>query len=84
MGHEQTLLQQIRELQFTIVELNLFLDTHPAERQALTLFDQVNRELQSKIERYQQTFGPLTVRGRNPGGNCWEWTEGPWPWETTC
>ena len=41
--NQQALLLEIMELHFTAIDLNLFLDTHPNEKQALVLFDQVNQ-----------------------------------------
>ncbi|HOB22587.1 MAG: spore coat protein CotJB [Firmicutes bacterium] len=72
---------EVKELQFSLVELNLFLDTHPTDQQALALFEQINQQLQMKVAEYEKRFGPLTVQGQKAGCSYWQWVEGPWPWE---
>ena len=81
--NQQALLLEIMELEFTAIDLNLFLDTHPDEKRALVLFDQINQELTMAVERYEQMYGPLTASGQVPGRDHWDWVEGPWPWEQT-
>lgn len=76
------LLRQIQELQFVAVELNLFLDTHPQDQEALALFNQVHQELKQCVQIYEQKYGPLLSYGYSPAEqNCWKWVETPWPWE---
>ena len=45
---------EVKELQFSLVELNLFLDTHPTDQQALALFEQINQQLQMKVAEYEK------------------------------
>ena len=40
---QKKLLQEINILSFTVVELNLFLDTHPCNQEAMRHFDYYNR-----------------------------------------
>lgn len=81
--NQKALLLEVMELQFTAIDLNLFLDTHPEEQRALTLFDQINQELKMITAEYERLYGPLTARGQSPGNSNWQWVEGPWPWEIT-
>jgi spore coat protein JB len=81
--NQQALLLEIMELQFAAIDLNLFLDTHPDEMQALVLFDQINQQLEMAVSNYERMYGPLTASGQIPGRNRWDWVEGPWPWEMT-
>ena len=74
------MLKQIKEIDFVLEDLNLFLDTHPCHKQALEMF--ANYEAKSKTLKYeyQKLFGPLTP-STNGNTQTWEWIQGPWPWE---
>ena len=76
------LLKRIQELEFIGVELNLYLDTHPDDIQALQHFNRVTDELEELKKQYEQICGPLLSYGfgKNPG-NTWLWAQTPWPWE---
>ena len=77
-----SLLRQIMELQFTAIELNLFLDTHPVDQEALRDIAQVNQRLLQLTADYEAAYGPLFPFTTQPG-NVWRWAEEPWPWEIT-
>ncbi|MTI81901.1 MAG: spore coat protein CotJB [Firmicutes bacterium] len=75
------LLCQLMDWQFVLVELNLYLDTHPEDRQAYDDYvqacDRVNR-IKTEYEAY---CGALSVCGFAPVYYPWGWIETPWPWE---
>ena len=77
-----TLLRRIQEMEFTGVELNLYLNTHPEDTQALQNFCRTANELATLKQQYEQVYGPLLGFGfgKNPGNN-WVWALTPWPWE---
>ncbi len=76
-----TLLKQIMELQFTLIELNLFLDTHPTCRRALESF-KINKDRLLQLSQvYEDNYGPLTIFSDTASNNYWNWIEEPWPWE---
>lgn len=75
------MLREIQELEFTAIELNLFLDTHPQERAALRDFYAIRNQLVEAVRRYEENYGPLTVTGCSPKTSQWLWIESPWPWE---
>lgn len=79
--NQDTLLKELMAIDFTIIELNLYLDTHPCDYRALSLFNEnVNR---AKILRnnYEQTYGPLTASNSFNTKQTWQWINSPWPWE---
>lgn len=76
-----TLLRQIMELQFTAIELNLFLDTHPDNQEALKDIKVVNDRLAELIMEYERQCGPLFPFSPTAAANTWRWIEEPWPWE---
>ena len=74
----EKMLKEIKSLQFAIIELGLYLDTHPEDERALCLHRKYARESKELKDKYQKVYGPLTV---NFPCNKWRWIEEPWPWE---
>lgn len=72
------MMKQIKCLNFAVVELAEYLDTHPDDRKALCLHKEYCNQLENIKIKYQRAFGPLSI-------NCpcdkWRWLEEPWPWE---
>ncbi len=74
------LLQQLREIDFGIVETTLYLDAYPEHQQALEYYHQLVEERRRIMEQYEMGCGPLTIYG-NQAQNSWDWVKTPWPWE---
>ncbi len=74
------LLQQIREIDFCIVETVLYLDAYPDHQQALEYYHRLVEERGKAMEQYEMACGPLTIYG-NQSQNSWDWVKTPWPWE---
>ena len=72
------MIQEIRGLEFAIVELGLYLDTHPEDEKALCLHRKYAKKIKDLKDKYQKVYGPLTI---NFPCNKWRWLEEPWPWE---
>lgn len=72
------MMKQIKCYQFAIIELALYLDTHPDDSKALCLHRKYSREWKDLTDKYQKVYGPLTI---NFPCNKWRWLEEPWPWE---
>ena len=78
---QSKLLHEINILSFTIVELTLFLDTHPDNQEAMRHFDYYNRLKKDKYEEYNNMFGPLSLNQAKGRTQEFQWTMQPWPWE---
>ena len=63
---------------FAAHDLNLYLDTHPNDKEIFELFKKYSNEASSIIREYEQKYGPLFVDGSNMPG---AWNDSPWPWE---
>lgn len=74
------MLREIKEIDFVLKELNLFLDTHPYHNQALEMFQRFEAKAKQLKAEYEKIFGPLTP-STNGNMQTWEWIKGPWPWE---
>ncbi|MBX5435994.1 MAG: spore coat protein CotJB [Alicyclobacillaceae bacterium] len=74
-------LTELQSVDFVLVELTLYLDTHPDDAQALHQFTQFQRRKQVLTQQFETLFGPLHEFGNSPAGRGWSWAEGPWPWQ---
>ena len=72
------MLNRIRCLDFAIVELAEYLDTHNDDKKAINLHKEYATELHDLKNKYQKIFGPLNIYFPC---NKWRWIEEPWPWE---
>ena len=80
-NQRQALLAQVMMLEFNLHELNLYLDTHPNDQQALDCFHQFHHATLEARENYEKNFGPLTILNVNCKEVPWVWNNGPWPWQ---
>ena len=77
---ENKLLRAIQMYDFYLYELNLYLDTHPRDTQALAMFKKYNSLRKSAYETYNEKYGPITADSFESGDH-FSWTDDPWPWE---
>lgn len=78
----EELMAKLKELEFAAVDLNLFLDTHPTNQQALMDYNMVSQDLHKAKKIYETKFGPLCNFGHSTSQYPWKWIEEPWPWES--
>lgn len=74
----EEMIMKIKEYDFAIIELALYLDTHPDDSKALCLHREYCKKVKDLKDKYQKVYGPLTI---NFPCNKWRWLEEPWPWE---
>lgn len=72
-------LAELQALEFVILELALYLDTHQDDREAFELFRQYAALEQEGRARYESMYGPLTHRAAAESGS-FTWLNDPWPW----
>lgn len=75
------MLENLQALDFVLVELNLYLDTHPNDLKAIEQFNQLTRDRTILANEFQQCYGPLQNFGRAYSKFPWEWSKSPWPWQ---
>ena len=80
MNERKMLMIKIKQYDFALRELNLYLDTHPNCRRALALFDKYRSLTETAENEYVQKYGPITPEQSNDESH-WSWIDGPWPWE---
>lgn len=74
----EELREQLKCYRFAIIELGLYLDTHPDDEKALCLHREYTRKFKMLEEQYQKVYGPLSIMFPCKK---WRWLEEPWPWE---
>ena len=79
-NERENLLNQWQQYNFALVDLNLYLDTHPNDTNAIKLYNNYNNILKQISKKYESMYGPLTVNSDNNQNN-WIWINSPWPWE---
>lgn len=78
--NKEKLMKEIQEVGFALVDLNLFLDTHPDNKLALDFFEDMQIKYAQLQADYEMEFGPLTAFDTNTEQG-WSWIQNPWPWE---
>ncbi|UFJ42014.1 spore coat protein CotJB [Brevibacillus humidisoli] len=79
MDHDT--LCKLQEVQFGLVELQLYLDMNPADQRAVHQYNVLSEELHRLKHRFEMQYGPLMQYGFSGSPNRWVWTSTPWPWE---
>jgi spore coat protein JB len=78
----QEMILQIQQIGFTLVDLNLYLDTHPMDMVALMNYNTLQKQYHELMMAYNAQYGPLMNFGHAPGGmNQFLWVNSPWPWQ---
>lgn len=70
--------KKLKCYRFAIIELGLYLDTHPDDEKAICLHKEYCNRFKVLSDKYQKVYGPLTIMFPC---NKWRWLEEPWPWE---
>ncbi|MGI5971741.1 MAG: spore coat protein CotJB [Oscillospiraceae bacterium] len=74
------LLQKITALDFYLIDLHLYLNTHPDDVDALMLYNDAVMKVKELREQYTQQYGMLLMN-QTPSRQPWQWIDGPWPWQ---
>lgn len=73
-------LKQLQSYNFAAYDMLLYLDTHPDDKQAFTLFKSLAEKTKSLKTDYEKKFGPLTPYSVAVSDS-FDWLGSPWPWE---
>lgn len=72
------MLEQIQQVTFCLIDLELFLDTHPESEEAYACKKQLQQQRKELLAQFAQEFYPLTIQCE---GHC---DDAPAPWEGAC
>ena len=74
-----TPLAELQALEFVVLELNLYLDTHKDDTEAFNLFKQFSAMEKAAKAAYESKYGPVMVQSAATGDS-FRWLSDPWPW----
>lgn len=76
-------LAELQALEFVLVELGLYLDTHQGDAEAFELFKQYAAMEKTAREQYEAMHGPLFQKSTANEKTWAAWLKDPWPWNYT-
>ena len=83
MSNKEQLLNDIGIVSFVLVELGLYLDTHPTDRNAMEYFNHYNRIKHQMVKEFSMKYYPLTMDMAESNKE-WRWGAAPLLWEGAC
>jgi len=81
MNEQAKMLTNLDSLSFAMVDLNLYLDVFPNDREKINLYNQYKKEKESILKDYESKYGPITTDSDNLNKSPWAWNNMPWPWD---
>lgn len=80
MMNRMQMLEWVQTLGFVVVDMNLYLDTHPCDTEALAYYKEAVMKYKEAKSQFEATYGPLTA---SSSMDCdrWTWADTPLPWE---
>lgn len=79
MNERNKLLKKLSAAQFAVWELQLYLDTHPCDQNAVELCKKHSEDANRLYKEYTEKYGAL----KKECCNTTEWLSNPWPWDIT-
>lgn len=83
MNQKEQMLHDIGIVDFVLVELTLYLDTHPRDMRAMEYFNHYNKIKKQMMKEFSEKYFPLT-KDHAESDNEWRWGMAPLPWEGGC
>ena len=80
-NERQRMLLEVQKYGFAMWDLNLYLNTHPTDRNTMMLFDQYRNSYKKAKQDYENKWGALNVDNATANSGYWTWNRSPWPWE---
>lgn len=75
------ILSKLTELNFFAVDLQLYLDTHPDDTEAIAKYNSVVKEADELRALYEDNVGPIYSFRSYSNSDKFSWIDNPWPWE---
>lgn len=76
-----SLLKKLSILDFIAVDLQLFLDTHPDDKEAIAKYNNIIDEADSVRYEFERMYGPLCSFRSMSSETDFKWIDCPWPWQ---
>jgi len=79
-NRQKMMLHNIMQYQVAVLDLALYLDTHPNDPVALYRHKAYTQQLRQLRDEYEMMYGPLNNYSIETG-ETWRYINSPWPWE---
>lgn len=70
----------LRSYRFAAHDMLLYLDTHPCDEKAFSLYKALIEKSRALTDKYQCEYGPINASAAADYDE-FNWICGPWPWE---
>ena len=77
----EDLLMRLTEIDFTALDLQLYLNTHPNDANAIRHYNAAAAESKKLKEEFENAYGPLTSFRSKSNDERFSWIDNPWSWE---
>lgn len=81
MNEQAELLTYIDSLCFACIDLGLYLDLYPDDKNMIELFNKYREQKKQYEREYESKFGPLYLSSDAMNSYPWAWSKSPWPWQ---
>ncbi|HHZ07005.1 MAG TPA: spore coat protein CotJB [Clostridiales bacterium] len=81
MTEREILMRKIAANDFAMLDLHLYLDTHPNNNQIAEKLNEYRTKSAILKKEYEENYGPIMQSNEN--GNRWAWISNPWPWDSS-
>jgi len=79
-AEREKLMKDIMAIDFTIIDLHLYLNSHPWDQATINRYNQCVQISMRLRRTYENMYGPISAYSpynKSP----WQWALQPWPWE---
>lgn len=81
MNEQAELLTYIDALCFACIDLGLYLDLYPDDKNTIELFNKYREQKKQYEKEYESKYGPLYLSSDALNTYPWAWSKSPWPWQ---
>lgn len=75
------ILSRLTALDFMALDMALFLDINPENKDAIAIYNEVLKEADKVRAIYEDKFGPLCSYRSASNSDMFKWIDNPWPWQ---
>ena len=75
------MLLDIRMYNQALIDLNLYLDLHPDNKEIITLRGNYLNKYNEAVLNYERKYGPISLDSKLTKEYPWKWDENNFPWE---
>ncbi len=75
-----SILNRLTMLDFMAVDLHLYLNTHPNDKEVIEKYNEIIKEAEEVRYEYEKNFAPLCSFRSASSEHHFNWINNPWPW----